>query len=185
MPCKFTQAHGHACNAHKLPCEFSCAPHDGLAFHWLRVTRPVTTIVLCCFESYHAFGPLNVQLPMRSLWVWFVVRCVVLAQVVHELHSSFIMAWHSFKTHIQALKAAKQGTQGGLLKHDDTQYMEGTILTGSSASTFVSALPPPSQPLSIQPLQIITPPAPVPETHLTAIKEDVPPARKKTQVSTS
>jgi len=95
------------------------------------------------------------------------------------------MARRSFKTHVQALEGAKQSAGGGLIERDKTRYLEGTTLAGSSTSTFISALPPPPQPLLIHPPRItpITPtltpgsePEPVP---------DKPPAKKKTQVSTS
>ena len=94
------------------------------------------------------------------------------------------MARRSFKTHIQALEDAKQGAGGGLLEHDDTRYLEGTTLAGSSASTFLSALPPPPQPLLVH-LPSLTPkPVSVPMPEPVSIKGDDAPAKKKTQVST-
>jgi len=92
------------------------------------------------------------------------------------------MARRSFKKHIQALEDAKQGAGSGLLERDDTWYVEGTTLAGSSTSTFLSALPPPPQPLFIQPPSITPRPVPVPVPEPVSVKGDDPPAKKKTQV---
>ena len=92
------------------------------------------------------------------------------------------MARRSFKKHIQALEVAKQGASSGLLERDDTRYVEGTTLAGSSTSTFLSALPPPPQPLFIQPPSITPRPVPVPVPEPVSVKGDDPPAKKKTQV---
>ena len=94
-----------------------------------------------------------------------------------------LMAQCSFKTHIKALEDAKQGAGSGLIECDNMWYLEGTTLTGSSTSTFLSALPPPPQPLFIQLPQLTPTPASIPEPQSPAtVKGDDPPAKKKTQV---
>jgi hypothetical protein len=96
------------------------------------------------------------------------------------------MARCSFKTHIQSLKDAKEGSSGGLLERNDTRYLEGTTVAGTSVSTFLSALPPPPQPLFIQLPSTISPspkPVPVPIPEQLSIAGDKPAAKKKTQVS--
>ncbi|KIM36002.1 hypothetical protein M413DRAFT_20657 [Hebeloma cylindrosporum] len=94
------------------------------------------------------------------------------------------MARHSFKTHIQALNDIKQGASSGLLERDDTRYVQGTTMAGSSSSTFLSALPPPPQPLFIQQPSTTPMPVPVPAPAPLSIKDD-PPVSKKTQVRMS
>ena len=99
------------------------------------------------------------------------------------LSSLTTMARRSFRTHIQALEDAKQGA-GCLLERNDTRYLEGTTLAGTSASTFISALPPAPQPLFLQQPSITPKPEPVPMPEPVSIKGDDLPAKKKTQVST-
>jgi hypothetical protein len=96
-----------------------------------------------------------------------------------------IMTRRSVKTHKKALEETKRtaASGGNLIERDQTWYLEGVTVAGSSTHSIKYALPALPQPLLIQPLPLKSTPPSVSEPEPAPAARDDPPLKKKTQVS--